>query len=300
MANPLLTEYFKNIEKLLTDVSEFSGVTGESTESGKNREILVGSALKQHLPSRASVVQGGIVIDSHNKTSRQIDIIICNSFSFVGGSLEYGLIPVEAIIAAIEVKSTIKSDNLKRAFNQLDVVKTLKKEIARTMYDGSEDITLRTRRALTIAWFWKEKLKIKTACNYLLNPQRYIKEPKFNGNRPNAIYVHNKYLLIADPSPHENPRVVSGKPNPFLIEFRNKTGVLRGKQYSGTGGTKRDIYHFETPDWKPIEVLLMWLSYEVNRYIWEIPNFAAYVKKPRNKYIMSNKQIQRMRHSRPR
>lgn len=280
MANPLLTEYFKNLEKLLTDVSEFSGVTGESTESGKNREILVGSALKQHLPSRASVVQGGIVIDSHNKTSRQIDIVICNSFSFVGGSLEYGLIPVEAIIAAIEVKSTINSDSLKKAFFQLDVVKTLKKEITLTMYDGAEDIALRTRRALTIGWFWKKKMKIETACDYLLNPQRYIGKSGFRGNRPNAIYVHNKYLLITDPCPHDPLRTGSGKPNPFLNYFRDKKGVLRGKEYVGTGGTKRDIYHFETPDWSPIEVLLMWLSNEVNRYIWEIPNFAAYVKKP--------------------
>lgn len=280
MANPLLTEYFKHLEKLLKDFSEFSGVTGESTESGKNREILVGSALKQHLPGRASVVQGGIVIDSHDKTSRQIDIIICNSFSFVGGSLEYGLIPVEAIIAAIEVKSTINSNSLKKAFQQLDAVKTLKKEIAQTMYDGVEGIALRTRRALTIGWFWKEKIKIKTACDYLLNPKRHIDNARFKGNRPNAIYVHNKYLLITDPCPDEKPREGSGKPNPFLKNFRDKKGVLRGKKYSGTGGTKRDIYHFETPDWSPIEVLLIWLSNEVNRYIWEIPNFAAYVKKP--------------------
>ena len=281
MANPLLNRYFKNLGKLLADVSEFSGVTGESTESGKNREILVGSVLKQHLPSRASVVQGGIVIDSHNKTSHQIDIVICNSFSFIGGSLEYGLIPVEAIIAAIEVKSTIDSKNLKKAFHQLDKVKHLKKEITKTMYDGSEEIAPRTRRALTIGWFWKEKMNINTACNYLLNPCKYLTNSKikgFKGNRPNVIYVHNKYLLITDPCHVEKPKEGSGNPNSFLKEFRYKNGVLRGKQYTGTGGTKRDIYHFEAPDYQPIKVLLMWLCNEVDRYIWEIPNFAAYVK----------------------
>ena len=296
MANPILNKYFENLEKLLTDVSEFSGVTVESTESGKNREILVGSALKQHLPSRASVIQGGIIIDSHNKTSRQIDIVICNSFSFVGGSLEYGLIPVEAIIAAIEVKSTIDSGNLKKAFHQLDKVKHLKKEITKTMYDGTEEIGLRTRRALTIGWFWKEKMKINTACDYLLNPHKSNTKPKikdFKGNRPNAIYVHNKYLLITDPCPDEKPKEGSGNPNSFLKKFRDKNGVLRDKQYSGTGGSKRDIYHFEAPDWQPIEVLLMWLCNEVDRYVWEIPNFAAYV----NSDIKSNKKIQRMRNT---
>ena len=280
MANPLLNKYFKHIEKLLTDVSEFSGVTGESTESGKNREILVASALKQHLPSRASVAQGGIVIDSHNKTSHQIDIVICNSFSFVGGALEYGLIPVEAIIAAIEVKSIIDSGNLMKAFYQLDKVKHLKKEITKTMYDGSKKIGPRTKRALTVGWFWKGNMKINTACNYLLNPHKYITKTKFKnfeGNRPNAVYVHNKYLLITDPCPDEKPKKGSGNPNLFLKEFRNKKDVLRGKQYLGTGGTKRDIYHFKAPDWQPIEVLLMWLCNEVDRYIWEIPNFAVYV-----------------------
>ncbi|MGZ6208341.1 MAG: DUF6602 domain-containing protein [Syntrophales bacterium] len=287
MDKPILNEYFKNLEKLLADAARFSGVTGKSTESGKNREILVGSVLKQHLPCRASTIQGGIVIDSHNKNSHQIDSVVCNSFSFVGGSLEYGLIPVEAIIAAIEIKSTIDSSNLKKSFNQLDAVKKLKKEIDRSMYDGSEDIAARTRRALTIGWFWKGDMKIGTACKYLINPKRYIKERRFGGNRPNCIYVHNEYLLISDPCPDEKLGEGSGKPNNFLKEFRDKPGVLRGKQYLGTGGTKRDIYHFETTDWQTIEVFLMWLCHEVDRYIWEIPNFAAYVRKNKitNNYV---------------
>lgn len=236
------------------------------------------------MPNRASVIQGGIVIDSNNRSSGQIDILICNSFSVVGGSLEYRLIPVEAIIAAIEVKSTIDSENLKKAFYQLDRVKHLKNEITKTMYDGSENIDIRTRRALTIGWFWKKRMEIDTACNYLLNPDKYVKKSKFKGfqgNRPNALYVHNEYLLIADPSPDDNQLSRAGKPNPFLVEnFRDKKEVLRNTQYTGRGGSKRDIYHFEATRLVLVEVLLMWLSNEVNRYIWEIPNFGAYVKNP--------------------
>jgi hypothetical protein len=277
MANSLLNEYFTNLGKLLTSTAAFGGTTGESTESGKNREILVASTLKQHLPIRAQVVQGGIIIDSHNNRSHQIDVALCNSFSFLGGALDYGVIPVEAIVSAIEVKSTINTESLKKVFLQLDAIKKMKKEIAKSMYDGSKNLRYRTRRALTIGWFWQGKTRIETAHEWLCNPKNHITEADYGRNRPNAIYVHDKYLLICDPSPSRKYKKEAGQANPFLKKFRKMNGVLRKKQYFGKEGTPRDIYHFKNPDFQPIQILLMWLSHEINRYIWEIPDVAAYV-----------------------
>jgi hypothetical protein len=281
MASQVLSNYYENLQELLTGYSGFSKTTENPTETGKNREILVSSVLKQHLPSRASVVQGGIVIDSNNLSSGQIDVVICNSFSFLGGALEYGLIPVEAIIAAIEVKSSIDAQ-LKDAFYQLDKVKVLQKEIVSGMYDKSMEITRRTRRALTIAWFWEGNKSINMTCKHMADPRRFIDKTKYSGfmeNTPNAIYVHNRYLLVADPCPNQESDEGTGNPSPFLMNFRDKKNVLRGKQYLGLRGV-RDIYHFDKNSWNPLEVLLMWLSNEVNRYVWEIPDFAAYLNKP--------------------
>jgi len=281
MTKRLLPEYYDSLQRLLTNYSGFSKITENPTETGKNREILVASVLKQHLPSRASVIQGGIVIDSNNLVSGQVDVVICNSFSFLGDALEYGLIPVEAIIAAVEVKSSINSQ-LKDAFYQLDKIKLLQKEILSSMYDESMKIERRTRRALTIAWFWEGNKSIERACKYLLDPSKYIDKSMYKGfigNTPNAIYVHNNYLLIADPSSDQKPEEGTGVPSPFLMDLGNKKNVLRGKQYLRNRGV-RDIYHFDKNDWNPLEVLLMWLSSEVNRYVWETPNFAAYVNKP--------------------
>jgi hypothetical protein len=277
MAKLLLYQYFNDLAKLLTASAQLGGVTGSSVDAGKNREILVVSTLKQHLPNRAQVIQGGIIIDSKNKFSGQIDVTICNSFSFLGGALEYGIIPVEAIIAAIEVKSMIKNESLRDVFVQLDRVKQLKKKIADSDYDAPGNLLYRIKRALVIGWFWKGNTKIKTASEWLCNPKGHIAKAGFGGNRPNAIYVHDKYLLICDPRPLKTPKKGAGLPNPFLIKFRKIDGVLRNKEYLGKARTPRDIYHFEKPDFQPIEVLLMWLSHEINRYIKEIPDVAAYV-----------------------
>jgi hypothetical protein len=279
MTRSLLSQYFKDLNNLLSASVKLGGVTKESTELGKNREILVVTTLKRHLPSRVQVIQGGIIVDSRNNFTHQIDVAICNSFSFMGNALEYGIIPVEAITAAIEVKSTVSDETLRQVFTQLDNVKKLKKEIADSVYDGSDNLPYRTKRALTIGWFWKGSKTIKNACEWLCNPENHIKELGYEGNRPNAIYLHDRYLLICDPKPSSGlPKEEAGLPNPFLLKFRDKKGVLRkNKQFEGRQGALRDIYHFEAPNFEPIQVLFMWLTHEVNRYALELPDVASYI-----------------------
>jgi len=276
--------YFENLEQLLTAGVAFGGSTGQEPDSSKNREILVTSTLKWHLPPRVQVVQGGILTDSFAGSSHQVDVVVCNQFSFLGGALEYGIIPVEAVVAAIEVKTTLSNRSLDKAFRQLDLVKQLKKNISATRYDGSEDsLRFRTRRPLTIAWFWQTTSgqQIEAVADWLTDPLAKISiEPAFANNRPNAIYVHGGFLLVVDPEPTERtPDEGAGRPNPFLLEFKDVPGVMRrGPFHAGRGS--RVIYHFEAPEWRPLEVFLMWLSNEVNRYLWELPNAAAYVTVP--------------------
>ncbi|HEX9787368.1 MAG TPA: DUF6602 domain-containing protein, partial [Candidatus Binatia bacterium] len=220
---------------------------------------------------------------SHAGSSHQVDVVVCNQFSFLGGALECGIIPVEAVVAAIEVKTTFNNGSLGRSFRQLDLVKQLKKNIAATRYDRSEDtLRFRTRRPLTIAWFWQTGEGIQKAADWLQNPAAHLhNEPAFKNSRPNAIYVHRSFLLIVDPEPTgRTPDEGAGLPNPFLTEFKDVGGVLRLDPFKTERGS-RVIYHFEAPDWRPLEVLLMWLSNEVNRYLWELPNAAAYVTTPK-------------------
>lgn len=268
-----LTNYFDNLEKFLTNGIRLGGSLKSAPDTGKNREILVGNLLQHHLPPRVRIIQGGIIIDSFLRSSQQVDIIVCNQFSFVGGAIDYGFIPVEAVIAAIEVKSTIRNE-FEKAIGQLADVKTLRKAILKSEYDQRRGLLKhRTLRPLTVAWFWQGTSKIDTIADKLC---------KMEGDRPNAIYLHGEYLLISDPKLGQKKTSHAGIVNPFLQKFSEKQGVLRGRSYETARG-ERALYFFSKKDgWIPLQVLLMWFAHEVNRYGFELPDFSRYVQ-PTNK-----------------
>lgn len=278
-------QYFQRLQEQLTASASLAGLAPHSGEGGKNSELLVASTLRAHLPSRAAIVHGGLLADTTGRVSNQVDVLICNEFAFRGSALPLGVIPVEALIAAVEVKSTQHRDSMKDLFVQNAQIKTLMKRLFATSYDDSRDPTIRTLNPLVAGWFWQARnhtyQTADTAAAWLCDPVGHMNEADFRKSRPNAIYLHQRYVVITDPTPRPALVPGAGKPNPFLESFREHSDVLRGKTYSGTGGTQRDIYYFEdSHGWNSLEVILMWLAHEVNRYALEIPNTAQYVSRP--------------------
>ena len=282
----MFSDYFLLLQDALTASTRFAGIKPGSGEGGKNREILVAQTLRGHLPPRAEIVQGGLLADTNGEVSNQVDVLVCNEFAFRGGGLPLGVVPVEALVAAIEVKSSQSQNSMKKLFVQTHRLKQLTKDIAATIYDGEADLTPRTGKPLVVGWFWQPSnhgsFTADDAADWLCNPTRHVTDKSFQASRPNAIYLHNSYVVIADPRPKSQQTRGAGKPNPFLLPFRNASNVLRkNKSYRGTGGTFRDVYHFEKREvWNPLEVIILWLAHEVNRYTLELPKFAKYVTRP--------------------
>lgn len=99
-------EYFKNQEESLYNKAKAAGIFDSSTSKGSSREGIIKEFLVEVLPNRISI-ECGEVIDSYDRSSGEIDIILVDRESNayrVGGR---SLVPVEASVGIIEVKSNL-------------------------------------------------------------------------------------------------------------------------------------------------------------------------------------------------
>lgn len=82
---------------------------------GELREVIISRLLQPLLPVTVGV-SSGIIISSEDQQSPQTDIVIYDKMILPPFLLaEKGLIPVEAVVGVIEVKSTLDIDELRKA-----------------------------------------------------------------------------------------------------------------------------------------------------------------------------------------
>jgi hypothetical protein len=112
MANKAVIDWFDGLEAVLHSEAQLSGLLAHGSTIGQAREFVVTRLLKTILPSSVHIGSGK-VIDGNGSYSKQVDIIIYDPrFPLMrvdGGGLYF----VEGVLAAMEVKSTITSDELK-------------------------------------------------------------------------------------------------------------------------------------------------------------------------------------------
>jgi hypothetical protein len=106
---------------------------------GRAREIFARDLLTPFLSPNLGTCTG-IVVDSHGGSSRQIDIIIYDktlipSLMFTG---DEGIVPIESVLATIEVKSKLTRVELKKAVENARSVKTLRTEFAEVMPESRD------------------------------------------------------------------------------------------------------------------------------------------------------------------
>jgi hypothetical protein len=137
MANPLVRELLKvAVRKAIEDVKASRGVAHTGLR-GDVAEAALRGLLQALLPSWATVGHGKI-IDTQGSQSKQIDVAVYSSFVMPGvllqGNLDHQLIPVEACINTVEVKTTITASELCKALDNARSVHSLlhKDDIPRT------------------------------------------------------------------------------------------------------------------------------------------------------------------------
>jgi len=111
---PKLSDYQKLLEqKLSADMDYARSLVKHNGERGRIVELVFKKVLERHLPEAFGVTTG-FAIDQHSQLSKQLDLIVydkskCPFFYNEGVSV----LPVEAVILTIEVKTTLN----KRAFD---------------------------------------------------------------------------------------------------------------------------------------------------------------------------------------
>lgn len=101
---------------------------------GRAREIFARDLLTPFLSPNIGACTG-IVVDSSGGTSNQIDIIIYDktlipSLMFTG---EEGIVPIESVLATVEVKSHLTRDELRKSIQNAHSIKYLRPNFAEVM-----------------------------------------------------------------------------------------------------------------------------------------------------------------------
>jgi hypothetical protein len=111
---------------VLAGLGEASSLFEASTTLGNARELLVALYLEDHLPRRLLIERGELIDEAGNR-SGQCDIILADGNIGWRRSGGQSLIPAEAAIAAIEVKSSLSGGNLDDALAKVARIKRLRR-----------------------------------------------------------------------------------------------------------------------------------------------------------------------------
>lgn len=117
-----LKEIFKVREDNLINL--FKLKTGHHPSDGKFREDLI-KVMLDVIPQKYCK-KGGFVIDSQGNISKEIDLIIYDEVYVPRFFMEtYSLVPIESVVAIVQVKTTLDSTKLKDSIKNLNSIDDL-------------------------------------------------------------------------------------------------------------------------------------------------------------------------------
>jgi hypothetical protein len=132
--NPHYTKLAESIIHFALARSKAASELAHPGLRGRAREIFARDLLTPFLSPNVGACTG-IVVDSGGGSSRQIDIIIYDktlipSLMFTG---EEGIVPIESVLATVEVKSALTRDEIKKSIQNAHSVKYLDAHFAEVM-----------------------------------------------------------------------------------------------------------------------------------------------------------------------
>ncbi len=144
MNEKILKNIFDNLESSL--INEMRIRIQHNLEDGKYREYLVKRILSKIVPSKYEITNG-FVIDSDNNKSDEMDIIIYDK-SYVPPFFDetYTVVPIEAVIAIIQVKTTLTWSELKSSIDNLNSIDKLKAKIGGKIVSASNASIVEEKR----------------------------------------------------------------------------------------------------------------------------------------------------------
>lgn len=140
----ILKNIFDNLENSL--YSDMSIRIEHDLEDGKYREYLVKKVFDKIIPSKYAITNG-FIIDSDNNISKEMDIIIYDR-NYVPPFFDetYTVVPIEAVIAVIQVKTTLDSGTIKDSIENLNSIDNLNSKVGGKIIPASGTGILEEKR----------------------------------------------------------------------------------------------------------------------------------------------------------
>jgi hypothetical protein len=189
-----LKKYFNGVSSILHSRADTAGVFTGNADIGRCREIICQEFLRKHLPQRFDVNLGGEIFGTKKQNSGQIDVIInhdmCSSFK------ENSLIrcPVESVIAAISIKSTLDKKQLIDALANLATIPQLDSEVLTT------GVFSKPFNEYIVSWpslflfAYNSSITAEKCLEHMMN---FYKTNPTPANRiPRAVIVNGKYAFL--------------------------------------------------------------------------------------------------------
>ncbi|MFC4495805.1 DUF6602 domain-containing protein [Streptomyces ovatisporus] len=123
----IVEEYWSGVaRRLQEEVNTFNRLIGHSGEQGKENELSLVRLMENLLPS-AIGTGSGMIIDSTGNYSRQMDIIIYDAANqpTIMAQTNQTIFPIESVLLAIEVKTTLTEDELEDCIEKSESIKRL-------------------------------------------------------------------------------------------------------------------------------------------------------------------------------
>jgi hypothetical protein len=135
----IIEDYWAGVlQRLDAEVHVFAQLVTHEGERGRENEAVLARVLEALVPRRYGI-GSGLLIDTSDHYSRQTDIVVYDQSDepAVLAQTTQLLFPVESVLACIEVKTTLRSDDLKDCFEKASDMRD-KLKPSRTYPDGSE------------------------------------------------------------------------------------------------------------------------------------------------------------------
>ncbi len=127
--------YFSHLKRIQAEIEMFDKLISHNGEKGSENESLLKDFLISLLPKKLSVGTG-FIVDSNGCMSKQCDIIIYDSL-YSPNLIQFRentIFPIECVYAVIEVKTTITNDCVEKAFEALEVLRSMNFNSERVMF----------------------------------------------------------------------------------------------------------------------------------------------------------------------
>ena len=122
----IIRKWATSVEESIWKLSEMGSLASHKGVIGDAREGLFRETLLKYLPKTVDVGSGQI-IDSNGARSKQTDVIISRGDTLkIPLSKEVSVYPIEAVLAAIEIKSSFNKATFSEAIKNLKTISSLR------------------------------------------------------------------------------------------------------------------------------------------------------------------------------